>query len=67
MIKRLNDYYLALEASVKTDRIGEGLLLKTLNNKAIWLGGLHMAGWIEGRIPVMNFEKRGLFCIKEEE
>lgn len=58
MIELLNDLYLTLEASVKTDRTVEGLLLKTLNNKAIWLGGLHMAGWIEGRIPVMNFEKK---------
>lgn len=40
---------LALEASMKTERTVEGWVLKTLNYKAICLGGLYMAGWIEGR------------------
>lgn len=47
MIKLLNDLHLPLDVSVKTT-IG-GLVLKILNSKAIWLGDLYMASWIESR------------------
>lgn len=51
---------------MKADQTVEGLLLKTLNNKAIWRGVLHMAGWIEGRIPVMHFEKKRGFLYQRK-
>lgn len=41
-------FTLGLRCSYEDRTIG-GLVLKTLNSKAMWLGGLHMVDWIECR------------------
>lgn len=46
-IKLLNGLRLTLDVSVKTEGTIGGLVLKTLKSKAVWLGGLHMVGWID--------------------